>query len=88
MNQCSDQKKRMPAVSIIIPTYNRKKLLMYTLDSILKQSISLDLIQVIVVDDGSSDDTAEMVRPYFEEINFKYFFQEDKGYNQKGFFRF
>ncbi|HEX2926407.1 MAG TPA: glycosyltransferase [Ruminiclostridium sp.] len=69
-----------PLASIIIPTYNQSRLLKYTLDSILNQSIDPRLLQVIVVDDGSSDDTKEVVEPYFSKLNFKYFYQEDKGF--------
>jgi glycosyltransferase involved in cell wall biosynthesis len=78
MNILNNKKK--PLVSIIIPTYNRSKLLTYTLDSITKQSVSTHLMEVIVVDDGSSEDIKDIIKPYFEKLNLKYFFQEDKGY--------
>lgn len=66
--------------TIIIPTYNRSKLLALTLDSILKQTVSQNIIEVIVVDDGSSNDTAEVAKEYSKKMNLKYFFQEDKGF--------
>lgn len=46
-------------VSIIIPTFNRKHILMKTLDSYLSQS---NLYEVIVVDDGSTDGTYEYLQ--------------------------
>jgi glycosyltransferase involved in cell wall biosynthesis len=50
----------MHPVSVIIPTYNRSKLLVETVDSILSQTYSV--AEIIVVDDGSTDDTQEVVR--------------------------
>ncbi|MDF2985951.1 MAG: glycosyl transferase [Eubacterium sp.] len=80
MKNLNIQKNAPPLASIIIPTYNRSRLLKYTIDSILEQSIDSRFLQIIVVDDGSSDDTKEVVKPYFSKVNFKYFYQEDKGY--------
>ncbi|HEX9061770.1 MAG TPA: glycosyltransferase family A protein, partial [Clostridia bacterium] len=80
MSESNIQENSPLLASIIIPTYNRSELLKYTIDSILDQSIDSRLLQVIVVDDGSSDDTKEVIKPYFSKVNFKYFYQEDKGY--------
>ena len=66
--------------SIIIPTYNRSEILSYTLESILRQSIDLNEIEVIVADDGSSDDTEEVVLRYQSKLKLKYVRQEDQGY--------
>ncbi|NMM53372.1 glycosyltransferase [Paenibacillus aquistagni] len=66
--------------SIIIPTYNRSEILSYTLESILRQSIDLNEIEVIVADDGSSDDTEEVVLRYQNKLKLKYVRQEDQGY--------
>ena len=48
------------AVSVIIPAYNRAALLPLTLDAVLAQT--MPATEVIVVDDGSTDATAEVVR--------------------------
>src|SRR5215510_13897684 len=50
----------MPIFSIIIPTYNRLPYLKKTLDSIWEQSFTD--FEVIVVDDGSTDGTADYLR--------------------------
>ena len=47
----------MPIVSVIIPTYNRKKLLIETLTSVFEQEYKD--FEIIVVDDGSTDNTKE-----------------------------
>ena len=52
-------------LSIVIPTYNRAHLIEHTLKSVLTQSC--DDFEVIVIDDGSSDNTAEIVQPYLSE---------------------
>lgn len=65
---------------MIVPTYNRRRLLGYTLDSLARQNISPEIFEVIVVDDGSVDDTAEMICKYRDVLNLKYFFQQDSGY--------
>jgi hypothetical protein len=50
---------RVPEASLIIPTYNRSHLLRRALSSALSQSF--DDLEVVVVDDGSTDDTAALV---------------------------
>ena len=51
-----------PSFSIIIPTYNYARYLARALDSILDQSH--DDTEIVVVDDGSTDNRAEVVRDY------------------------
>ena len=57
-------------VSVIIPTYNYGHFLPDTIDSVLVQS-GCDL-EVVVVDDGSSDDTQQVLHPYRENITYVY----------------
>ncbi|HEY8916759.1 MAG TPA: glycosyltransferase [Chitinophaga sp.] len=67
-------------ISVIVPTYNRSQLLTYTLDSLLIQHTPKNIFEVIVADDGSSDNTKEVVESYKGQLNIKYVYQEDKGY--------
>ena len=66
-------------LSIIIPTFNTGKAALQCLDSILKQRRNIQL-EVIVVDDGSEDDTQSLLRNYanhHQEVSLV--FQENKG---------
>ena len=46
-------------ISVIIPTYNRAKLLLRSMQSVLEQTF--DDLELIVVDDASTDDTEQVV---------------------------
>lgn len=57
-----------PVVSVVIPTHNYGRFLRYTLKNLLAdQDVETD---VIVVDDGSTDDTAEVAREFNNEIRY------------------
>jgi glycosyltransferase involved in cell wall biosynthesis len=64
-----------PRVSIVIATYNRAALLPATIESILKQRFQD--FELIVVDDGSADDTRGALAPY--ESRIRYVYQENRG---------
>jgi glycosyltransferase involved in cell wall biosynthesis len=54
-----------PEVSVIIPTYNRRAMLLEAIDSVLAQSIRE--FELIVIDDGSTDGTAEHLAPRLDK---------------------
>ncbi|RYE58186.1 MAG: glycosyltransferase family 2 protein [Sphingobacteriales bacterium] len=67
-------------VSIIIPTYNRASYLQTTLVSITKQVFNRNGFEIIVIDNGSSDNTNEVCRRYSEYFkNFIYYFDPTPG---------
>jgi len=68
----------LPTVSVIIPTYNRKNLLREALDSLAQQTYPLDRFEVIIVDDGSTDGTAEIAVEVFP-FALRYFRQDNQG---------
>lgn len=53
-------------ISVIIPTHNRRALLARALDSVMRQS--LPAAEVIVIDDGSTDGSAEFVRRAYPQV--------------------
>jgi len=61
-----DSNDRTPLVSIIIPAYNAAAMIVETLDSLRRQTHPA--IEIIVVDDGSRDDTAAVVRAYGQGV--------------------
>jgi glycosyltransferase involved in cell wall biosynthesis len=58
--------KHVPLVSVVIPTYNRAKVICRTIDNVLEQTYPN--IEIIIVDDGSTDDTQERLRVYGDKI--------------------
>lgn len=68
--------------SVIIPAYNCEKTIYRTLDSVVKQT-RIDLIaEIIIINDGSYDNTDIIIRDYITEhnsINFKYLKQQNRG---------
>src|SRR5690554_4986454 len=67
-------------ISIIIPTYNKATHLARLLPSILVQTVSPQNYEVIIVDDGSTDETPSVVEPFKDLFpHFLYVRQENKG---------
>lgn len=63
-------------VSVVIPVYNREKLILKSIQSVLNQTYS-DL-EIIVVDDGSTDNTREIVMG-IDDPRVKYIYQKNSG---------
>ena len=57
-------------ISIVIPTYNRCELLKRAINSVLDQTINVK--EIIIVDNGSTDNTYEMISSLFPEITYIY----------------
>ncbi|OQY55494.1 MAG: glycosyl transferase [Desulfobacteraceae bacterium 4572_88] len=64
--KAADRKSNPPLVSVIIPTYNREEMLREAIDSVLAQEFRA--FELIVVDDGSTDSTSEILRAYQGQI--------------------
>jgi len=66
-----------PLVSVIIPTYNRAHLLSRAIGSVLKQSYQD--FELILVDDGSTDDTEKVVKGFHDERVRYISYEENRG---------
>ncbi|GAA0900476.1 hypothetical protein Vau01_118150 [Virgisporangium aurantiacum] len=65
---------------MVIPTYNRAALLRRTLETLVAQRFPVESFEVVIADDGSSDDTAGVVAEYATRLRTRYHFQEDLGF--------
>ncbi|MGF1682243.1 glycosyltransferase [Photobacterium minamisatsumaniensis] len=70
----------MTLISVIIPTYNCSDFLEKTLESLCHQSLAHDRFEVIVADDGSSDNTKELTFSFSQKLNIQYCYQQDQGF--------
>lgn len=66
-----------PPISIILPTYNRAHTLERAIDSVFQQTYKN--WELLVVDDGSTDNTREILEPYLQGSKVKYFRQDRRG---------
>ncbi len=62
-------------ISVIIPTFNRKKTLERAIQSVMNQSLSP--FEILIIDDGSNDGTEQWVKENFQNI--KYIYQNNHG---------
>src|SRR5207302_8191618 len=67
----------MSLVSVIIPAYNAASYVQRAVDSVLRQSHQE--FEVIIVDDGSKDNTQEIVQSCLSDSRFRYLYRENGG---------
>src|ERR1700733_14367144 len=69
----------MPKVDVIVPAYNAARYLKAAIESVETQTF--DDWRILLVDDGSTDNTAEVVAPYVERLGpkLKYIRQANRG---------
>ncbi len=67
--------KGTPKVSVIIPVYNGDRYIVQAVESVLNQTYTN--WEIIVIDDGSQDETHRVLQPYFDRI--RYIYQENQG---------
>lgn len=71
-----------PFISLVICTYNRCGYLPAALDSVIKQNCEKDIFELIVVDNASTDETADIVKSFIANHpgwNLRYVFEDNKG---------
>ena len=54
--------KLLPIISVIVPVYNQKKYIGRCIRSLLSQSLDKNLYEIIVINDGSKDTTAQALK--------------------------
>lgn len=79
----NNNRKNPTFVSIIIPTFNRSKTLEKSLSHFIKQDYPKDKTEIVVIDDGSSDNSKKTVNNIKiklpKKLRLKYLFQKNKG---------
>lgn len=66
-----------PLVSALVNTYNHQRFIAQAIQSVLDQDFPADQMEIIVVDDGSTDHTSEIIRPFLPRI--RYIHKENGG---------
>ena len=67
----------MRSLAVVIPTYNRSSYILETLRSVFAQTFTD--YEVIVINDGSPDDTAKLLEPLVKTRRIRYFEQKNAG---------
>lgn len=74
-------------ISVIMPVYNAEKNLNTTIESIINQSIGFDNIELILVDDSSTDNSKQIIESYCKKYNNIIPYYSNKNHGFPGFGR-
>ncbi len=69
----------MPDLSVIVPTFNNREILQKTLLTLFEQTLPAQRYEIVVLDDGSTDGTAEMVKALASPVPLTYRWRENRG---------
>ena len=75
----SSRREKFPSVTIIVPCYNEQDTVSGTIASLLKLDYPKKLLDIIVVDDGSTDDTYRIANQFAKHKNVQVFRKENGG---------
>lgn len=70
---------RYPKVTVIMPVYNGEKYIREAIESILNQTFND--FELVIINDGSTDKTEDIVKSYLKDDRVKYFKQNNQGYS-------
>lgn len=68
-----------PKISVLLSTYNRADYLKLTLESIAHQTLPVDDYEVILINDGSTDNTSDVVEAFMQRLPIRYFYHDNQG---------
>ncbi|MBI4981093.1 glycosyltransferase [Candidatus Woesearchaeota archaeon] len=66
IEESADKISKFPLVSVLIPAYNEEKTILRTLESVHALDYPKDKLEVIVINDGSKDNTEKVIRTYIK----------------------
>ena len=69
----------MPSVTVIVPCWNEETTLAQTVQSLQALEYPKDKIQIFIINDGSTDGTAQVAQPLLADPRVKYFYKENGG---------
>jgi glycosyltransferase involved in cell wall biosynthesis len=73
------EKQGAPALSVVVPTYNRRDGILRLLQALAEQTYPADQFEVVVVNDGSTDDTARVLAGFEAPYRLRVLEQENAG---------
>ncbi len=68
-----------PLLSVVICTYNRAPLLAQVLESLCGQTLPTERFEIVIINDGSADDTETVADSYAKKLPLRYFYQRNAG---------
>lgn len=74
--------EQIPAISVIISTYNRQAYIIACLQCLASQTLSKEQYEVVIVDNHCTDNTAALVKEFLQQnpsLPFRYVYEEQKG---------
>lgn len=71
------KKENLPLVSVLIPLYNHESFVEFAIESVMNQTYKN--VELIVINDGSVDNSDEKIKDLLKKYNFEYHQQENKG---------
>src|SRR4051812_21429783 len=61
-----DARAMLPQVTVVIPTYNAARWVEETLESVIRQTLPAENLEIVVADDASKDDSVRIARAFLE----------------------